>query len=158
SNDLQSEREKNAQRAEHQKMTGRLHDFFAKRTLDKWAVKLDYVRAINGGAVAAEFRILCEHGTTLVTAVARNDANVISFLTSAKTDSYVLLTGSFQKVAYRTFDDDWWSPFPAYISFAVSSIFAVNTDGTAGTEAEAKYAPNQASLAAAAAHVAEQDS
>ncbi len=157
-NDLRRELSENAERASHQKFNATVHEFFAKHTtLDRWAVKLNSVRTMNNGMVAAEFKTLCNHSTLLLTVVPKGDTNVISFLASMQEGSYALLAGSFREIAFRNYDESWWSPYPTYISFVVSGIFAVNENGTVGSEAAAQYAPDPGSLADAAADVTEHD-
>jgi hypothetical protein len=157
-NDLRRELSENAERASHQKFNGTLREFFSEHTaLARWAVKLDSVRTMNNGMVTAEFKTPCEHSTLLVTVVPRNDTSVISFLASMHEGSYALLTGPSREIGYRNYDESWWSPYPTYISFVVSSIFAVNEDGNVGAETRAQYAPDPVSLAVAAADVSERD-
>jgi hypothetical protein len=71
--------------------------------------------------------------------VSRKDTNVIAFLTSAKTDSYAVVSGSLREIAYRDYDQIWLLSTPAFITFLVSSIFAVSEDGTTGIETKSTY-------------------
>lgn len=157
-NDLRRELSQNAERELLQKLNVTLRQFFATHTgMGGWAVKLDFVRTMNNGIVEAEFQTPCNQSTRLVTVVSRNNTNVISFLASMQEDSYAFLTGSFREIAYRNYDESWWSSYPAYISFALSSIYSVNESGDEGIEAITTYASDPASLAVAAADVAERD-
>lgn len=157
-NDLRRELSESAERASHQKFNATLREFFgAERTFDRWAVKLNSLRTMNNGMITAEFKTPCDQSTLLLTVVPRNDTSVISFLASMQEGSYALLNGSFREIGYRNYDESWWSPYPTYISFVVSSIFAVNEDRNVGTETRAQYAPDPTSLSVAAADVSERD-
>jgi hypothetical protein len=120
-----------------------LHDFFAtQRRFDKWSVKLDTSTStgmrVDNDVVTITFTSTCDD-TPLVTAVSKRDSGVIKLLTSAKTISYAVISGSLRQIGYRDSFSVWGWGKPIYIALLMSSMFSVNDDGTIGHEETAMH-------------------